>query len=96
MFVRFSCSNTRGLIRPPFQVPTAWPFKLVSSPNYSFEILSWVFYSIAFQSPAAAAFTAVGAAQMAVWARGKLKRYKRKFKASEVFTAKHALVPWVY
>ena len=50
-------------------VPTAWPFQLVSSPNYSFEILSWVMYSLAFQSPVAGVFTLVGAAQMAVWSR---------------------------
>ena len=27
------------------KVPTAWPFKLVCSPNYSFEILGWVFFA---------------------------------------------------
>lgn len=53
-------------------------------------------YSLAFQSPVAGAFTLVGAAQMAVWSRGKLKRYKRKFKDEPLFKARHALIPGVY
>ena len=78
------------------KVPTAWPFRYVCSPNYTFEILSWVSFTLAFRSPAAAAFTLVGAAQMAVWSRGKLKRYKRKFNDEHAFTATKALVPGVF
>lgn len=80
------------------KIPTAWPWSRlqVCSPNYSFEIGSWVFYSLVTRSPAAWAFTAVGAAQMAVWSRQKLKRYKRKFKGEAAFTATHALVPGVF
>lgn len=78
------------------KVPTAWPFKFVCSPNYTFEILSWVAFTAALRSPAAAAFTLVGAAQMALWSRGKLKRYKRKFSADPAFTATHALLPGVF
>ena len=46
--------------------------------------------------PAAAAFTLVGAAQMAVWSRGKLKRYKRKFAGVDAFTATKALLPGIF
>ena len=28
------------------KVPTAWPFRYVCSPNYTFEILSWVSYTV--------------------------------------------------
>ena len=66
------------------------------SPNYSFEILSWVFFTCATKSPAAAAFAALGALQMSLWSRGKLKRYTRKFAGDEAFTATHALVPGVF
>ena len=78
------------------KIPTAWPFRYVCSPNYTFEILSWVAFTAALRSPAAAAFTLVGAAQMALWSRGKLKRYKRKFSADPAFTATHALLPGVF
>ena len=78
------------------KVPTAWPFRHVCSPNYTFEILSWVSFTLAFRSPAAAAFTLVGAAQMAVWSRGKLKRYKRKFAGVDAFTATKALLPGIF
>ena len=37
------------------KIPTAWPFRRVCSPNYSFEIGSWIFYSLATASPAASA-----------------------------------------
>ena len=78
------------------KIPTAWPFRRVCSPNYSFEIGSWIFYSLATASPAAWAFTTLGAWQMATWSKQKLKRYKRKFKDEEAFTATHALVPGVF
>ena len=78
------------------KIPTAWPFRKVCSPNYSFEIGSWIFYSLATQSLGAWAFTALGAWQMATWSKQKLKRYKRKFKDEEAFTATHALVPGVF
>ena len=60
------------------KIPTAWPFRRVCSPNYSFEIGSWIFYSLATRSPAAWAFTALGAWQMATWSGQELQRYKRK------------------
>merc|ERR1712194_835208 len=73
--------------------PTAWPFRLVSSPNYTFEILSWVAFACAFRSPASAVFAAAGAMQMAVWSKEKLKRSRRRFKDEPAFTARHAMVP---
>ena len=78
------------------KIPTAWPFRYVCSPNYTFEILAWASFAAAFGSPGAAAFAAVGAAQMAVWSRGKLKRYRRKFYQEDAFTATKALIPFVF
>lgn len=77
-------------------IPTAWPFRLCSSPNYTFEILSWIAFSAALRSRAGFLFTVVGAAQMAVWARQKLRRYQRKFKDSPEFTVTSALIPGVF
>ena len=78
------------------KIPTAWPFRKVCSPNYSFEIGSWICYSLATQSLGAWAFTALGALQMGLWSKQKLKRHKRKFKDEGAFTATHALVPGVF
>jgi very-long-chain enoyl-CoA reductase len=65
------------------RVPRGISFNLVSCPNYLFEILSWVGFTLASQSVAAAAFTAVGAAQMTAWAIQKHKRYRKEFDGQE-------------
>lgn len=61
------------------KVPRGILFSLVSCPNYLFEILSWVGFTLASQSVASAVFTVVGAAQMTLWAIQKHKRYRREF-----------------
>ena len=61
------------------RVPTGFWFNLISCPNYLFEILAWVGFTLASQSVAAAVFTLVGAAQMTQWAIQKHQRYKREF-----------------
>ena len=61
------------------RVPQGILFNLVSCPNYLFEILAWVGFTIASQSFAAALFTCVGAAQMIPWAIQKHKRYRKEF-----------------
>jgi very-long-chain enoyl-CoA reductase len=61
------------------KVPQTLIFRLISCPNYLFEILSWVGFTMASQSIAAAVFTIVGAAQMTVWAVAKHRRYKKEF-----------------
>ena len=65
------------------KVPRGILFKYISCPNYLFEILAWVGFTMASQSVAAAAFTVVGAAQMTVWAIQKHKRYLREFDGIE-------------
>jgi very-long-chain enoyl-CoA reductase len=61
------------------RVPRGILFNLVSCPNYLFEILSWVGFTLASQSVASAVFTVVGAAQMTVWAIAKHRRYRKEF-----------------
>jgi very-long-chain enoyl-CoA reductase len=49
----------------------------VSCPNYFFEMMSWVFFSLlANNHPAAWAFTVAGAGQMAQWAMERHKAYR--------------------
>lgn len=65
------------------KVPKGVLFNLVSCPNYFFEILAWVGFTLASQSVASAAFAVVGAAQMTVWAIAKHNRYRKEFDGKE-------------
>jgi very-long-chain enoyl-CoA reductase len=65
------------------QVPRGVLFKFISCPNYLFEILAWVGFTMASQSVPAACFTVVGAAQMTVWAIQKHKRYRKEFNGED-------------
>ena len=65
------------------RVPQGVLFQHVSCPNYLFEILSWVGFTLASQTVASAAFTLVGAAQMTLWAIQKHKRYRKEFDGKE-------------
>ena len=82
------------------KIPRGILFSLVSCPNYLFEILSWVGFTLASQSVAAAAFTVVGAGQMAVWAKAKHSRYRKEFDGKdgrEMYPKRRtALVPFVF
>lgn len=64
-------------------LPTSNPFTIlfnfVSCPNYTYEIGSWIFFSIMTQSLPAALFTLAGAYQMIVWALGKHRNYRKEF-----------------
>jgi very-long-chain enoyl-CoA reductase len=60
--------------------PFTWLFNFVSCPNYTYEVGSWVGFSILSQSLPAALFTLVGFAQMTQWAFGKHKNYRADFK----------------
>ena len=63
--------------------PTGNPFTLmfnfVSCPNYYYETLSWIFFTIMIQCLPAGLFTVAGFYQMAVWALGKHRNYKKEF-----------------
>jgi len=63
--------------------PTSNPFTLlfnfVSCPNYTYEVYSWIFFTIMTQTFPGLLFTIAGAAQMTIWARGKHRNYKREF-----------------
>lgn len=78
-------------------IPAGFPF-FVSCPNYTFEILSWVLFSIACGSHWSAwAFTVVGAGQMVQWAMEKHAGYKQQDKAAGTTVAKgrSAIFPFI-
>ncbi|XP_055855276.1 very-long-chain enoyl-CoA reductase [Episyrphus balteatus] len=55
-------------------------FNLVSCPNYTYEIGSWVSFSIMTSCLPAMLFAIAGAYQMTMWALGKHRNYKKEFK----------------
>ncbi|XP_076440618.1 very-long-chain enoyl-CoA reductase-like isoform X1 [Babylonia areolata] len=60
--------------------PFTWLFGLVSCPNYTYEVMAWVSFSVMTQCLPAAIFTFAGFYQMAVWAKGKHRNYLKEFK----------------
>jgi len=71
-------SKTR-VIPVPNGNPFTLLFNLVSCPNYTYEMISWLGFSIMTQTFFAGLFTVVGGAQMCQWAIGKHKNYKKEF-----------------
>lgn len=51
----------------------------VSCPNYTYEIGAWISFSIMTQCLPVFVFTLAGAYQMAIWALGKHRNYKKEF-----------------
>lgn len=76
-------------LRPPgtkernIPYPTSNPFTIlfnfVSCPNYTYEGVSWLGFSVMTQALPALVFTVIGFAQMSQWALGKHKNYRREF-----------------
>ncbi|EFN86629.1 very-long-chain enoyl-CoA reductase [Harpegnathos saltator] len=54
-------------------------FEVVSCPNYTYEIISWIGFTVMTSCLPAGIFTLAGAYQMTVWALGKHKAYKKEF-----------------
>ncbi|XP_063221579.1 probable very-long-chain enoyl-CoA reductase art-1 [Bacillus rossius redtenbacheri] len=54
-------------------------FNWVSCPNYTYEVGSWLSFTIMTQCLPAGLFTLAGLYQMAVWALGKHRAYKKEF-----------------
>ncbi|XP_076637854.1 very-long-chain enoyl-CoA reductase [Colletes latitarsis] len=68
-------------------------FNFVSCPNYTYEIGSWIGFTIMTSCFSAAVFTAAGAYQMTVWALGKHKAYKKEF--SQYPKSRKAVFPFI-
>ncbi|XP_066588304.1 very-long-chain enoyl-CoA reductase [Prorops nasuta] len=90
-------------LRPPgttvrkIPIPTGNPFTIlfnfVSCPNYTYEIGSWIGFSIMTTCLPAGFFTLAGAYQMAIWALGKHKAYKKEF--PQYPKGRKAIIPFV-
>lgn len=76
-------------------VPTGPLFALVSCPNYTFEVLGWVGYSVATQVVSSYVFTLVGFLQMTEWALKKHRGYLRSDGDAYKKLRRKAIVPFV-
>ncbi|XP_045903413.1 trans-2,3-enoyl-CoA reductase b isoform X2 [Micropterus dolomieu] len=72
-------SKTRK-IPYPTKNPFTWIFLLVSCPNYTYELGSWLGFTVMTQCLPVAFFTLVGFIQMTVWAKGKHRSYLKEFR----------------
>uniref|UniRef100_H3APW7 Very-long-chain enoyl-CoA reductase n=1 Tax=Latimeria chalumnae TaxID=7897 RepID=H3APW7_LATCH len=64
----------------PTKNPFTWLFFLVSCPNYTYEVGSWISFTIMTQCVPVGLFTFIGFIQMTVWAKGKHYTYINEFK----------------
>ncbi|KAK0219803.1 3-oxo-5-alpha-steroid 4-dehydrogenase-domain-containing protein [Armillaria fumosa] len=75
-------------------IPKGYGFGLVSCPNYMFEVLGWIVVCVMSRSWTACFFTAVGAGQMAIWALGKHRNYRKEF-GKEYPRGRKAMFPFI-
>lgn len=81
-------------VRP---IPSGFLFELVSCPNYTFEVSSWIGFSIMTGLYWSWLFTLAGFYQMAVWALKKHSLYKKDPNTGETYKklGRKAIVPFV-
>ncbi|KAM4605226.1 very-long-chain enoyl-CoA reductase-like, partial [Polymixia lowei] len=77
---QLGCNGSRPKSIPyPTKNPFTWLFFFVSCPNYTYEVGTWVSFSIMTQCVPAALFVVLGFVQRAVWAREKHDLYTGEF-----------------
>lgn len=77
----------------PTSNPLTFLFSLVSCPNYTYEAGAWLGFSVMTQCLPALLFTTAGFAQMAIWALGKHRNYRREFK--DYPRGRKSIVPFI-
>ncbi|MFT7808251.1 very-long-chain enoyl-CoA reductase-like isoform X1 [Arapaima gigas] len=75
-----SDGDRSGRIPYPTRNPFTWLFFFVSCPNYTYQVGTWIGFTIMTQCVPVALFTLVGFVQMTIWARGRHNMYLRQFK----------------
>ncbi|KAG8730455.1 3-oxo-5a-steroid 4- dehydrogenase [Ceratobasidium sp. 428] len=76
-------------------IPRGYLFEYVSCPNYTFEIIAWVAFTLMTKSWASLIFIIAGTTPMIIWAIKKHKAYRREFGASYPRNRK-ILVPFLF
>ncbi|XP_034860790.1 trans-2,3-enoyl-CoA reductase-like isoform X2 [Mirounga leonina] len=73
--------------------PFTWMFFLVSCPNYTYEIGSWISFTVMTQTLPVGIFTLLMSIQMSLWAQKKHKIYLKKF--NSYVHRKSAMIPFI-
>uniref|UniRef100_A0A8C0LY63 Trans-2,3-enoyl-CoA reductase-like n=1 Tax=Canis lupus dingo TaxID=286419 RepID=A0A8C0LY63_CANLU len=73
--------------------PFTWMFFLVSCPNYTYEIGSWISFTVMTQTLPVGVFTLLMSIQMSLWAQKKHKVYLKKF--NSYMHRKSAMIPFI-
>ncbi|KAF3700076.1 Very-long-chain enoyl-CoA reductase [Channa argus] len=77
----------------PTKNPFTWIFWLVSCPNYTYELGSWIGFTVMTQCVPVAFFTLVAFIQMTVWAKGKHRSYLKEFR--DYPTLRSSILPFI-
>lgn len=85
--------STVRKIPKPDSCPLNILFNYVSCPNYTYEVGSWIGFTLLTSCLPAALFTFAGFYQMAVWALGKHKNYKKEF--PDYPKQRKAIIPFI-
>ncbi|CAL1289523.1 unnamed protein product [Larinioides sclopetarius] len=85
--------STERKIPMPTSNPFTWLFNFVSCPNYTYEVMAWVAFTVMTNSMPAGLFATAGFYQMAVWALGKHRNYKKEF--SKYPKGRKAILPFI-
>ncbi|XP_058274708.1 trans-2,3-enoyl-CoA reductase-like 2b isoform X1 [Hemibagrus wyckioides] len=89
---RLSCNGSKPMQIPyPSKNPFTWLFFFVTCPNYTYELGSWISFTVMTQCVPVAVFTVIGFVQMTIWARGKHKTYIQEFR--EYPELRSAIIP---
>jgi very-long-chain enoyl-CoA reductase len=82
------------------QLPQGFLFERVSCPNYFFEVMSWVGFTILTWALSSLVFTLTGAAILTAWARARHQAYKSEFDGKDgraLYPEKRkAIFPFLY
>ncbi|CAL8311949.1 unnamed protein product [Arctogadus glacialis] len=77
----------------PTKNPFTWIFALVSCPNYTYELGTWLGFTVMTQCVPVAFFTIVGFVQMTIWAKGKHRGYVKEFR--DYPTLRSSIIPFI-
>lgn len=77
-------------------IPKGFLFNFVACPNYTFEVMSWVGFSIMTNITLSYLFTLVGFIQMSDWAMKKHKDYKKTYEKEYISLNRKAIIPYVF
>ncbi|XP_042712211.2 trans-2,3-enoyl-CoA reductase-like isoform X2 [Chrysemys picta bellii] len=78
----------------PTYNPFTWLFTLVSCPNYTYEIGSWISFTVMTQTLPVGIFAFLMAIQMSLWAQKKHRLYVKKYNMGAL--RKTAMIPFIF